>query len=112
MSSRAAACLALAFATMSPPTWAQPTAGDIREVARGGLPAAPTFFSLAVDPQGNVYVGSSLSSSVLRLAPPGDRPESGAACVTETINPAKARDQNVDFVSPKGIAVASDGTVY
>ena len=59
------------------------------------------------------WVGAG-SNNVLRFAPRGDRPSPGgdAPCVAEIFNPSLASKSGFQFAAPKGIAVASDGTVY
>jgi sugar lactone lactonase YvrE len=90
---------------------------EISEVTRvrPGEFEGPAFFSLAVDPQGNVHVGATGTSNVLRLSPRGDAPGDTAndsGCSREILSTAKADEDGIDFAAPRGIAVASDGTVY
>src|SRR5262249_3012790 len=89
---------------------------EITEVVHAGPQLnAPNFFALAIDPTGYIYVGGANSGNLLRVAPSGNGKETGTAaapCVAEILSPDKALDQHVLFAAPKGIAIASDGTVY
>jgi cysteine-rich repeat protein len=80
---------------------------EISEVVHAGRLSQPAFFSLALDAQGNVYVGGTQTSNVLRLPPRGDAPgdtTDDSGCTREILS--------IGFAAPRGIAVASDGTVY
>ena len=87
---------------------------EVSEIIRAGKLSTPNFFSLALDANGNIFVGGSSSNNVLRFAPRGDRPSAGgdAPCLAEIFNPSLASKSGFQFAAPKGIAVASDGTVY
>src|SRR5262245_34807841 len=117
-SRRARSCLVALLATSVSLCLTRSVAGqtpDVREVvsAESGL-TTPNFFSLAVDPAGNIFVGGANSSNVLRVAPRGKG--SGAAgdgpCIAEIFSQRRARQLQFDFAGPKGIAIASNGDVY
>jgi cysteine-rich repeat protein len=108
--------LVLALAAASERAWGQAQPVDLIEIVSGGKLSGPNFFSLALDPAGNVYVGGANSGNVLRFAPRGDKPGPGGdpPCVTEILSEAKALglEHGFDFLGPKGIAIGSDGSVY
>ena len=88
---------------------------EVSEIIRAGKLDTPNFFSLALDANGNIFVGGGVSNNVLRFAPRGDKStggSNGAPCVAEIFNPSLATQNGFEFAAPKGIAVASDGAVY
>jgi cysteine-rich repeat protein len=88
---------------------------EVSEIIRAGKLNTPNNFSLTLDANGNIFVGGGASNNVLRFAPRGDKPVGGkdlTPCATEIFNPSLASDHGFEFAAPKGIAIASDGTVY
>lgn len=108
-----AVCLVLALGTAVDRAWAQDLPVELREIATAGKLIGPNFFALTLDAAGNVYVGGANSNNVLRIAPPGYHAvPTPQDCVAELVNPAKAKEAGFIFAAPKGVRVASDGTVY
>lgn len=68
--------------------------------------------SIAVDPNGNVYVASSGSSSVHRIATPDGCSTSGTPCDITQIIDATGDGAGNALAAAKGIAVDGDGNVY
>ena len=94
--------------------WGQTLPVEVSEIIRTGNLITPNFFALTLDANGNVFVGGSGTNNVLRVAPRGDKlgATGDAACVADILNPSLAIANGFQFGGPKGIAVASNGTVF